>query len=67
MIKYRWYEAELYKGALPRWERFNHIENKKNAVLVFFTWRQRKKQNYFNSIFYKRIDKFFTILQIITL
>ena len=33
-IKHGWNESQLYKGALARWERFNHIENKRNAILT---------------------------------
>ena len=58
-VRHGWNETQLYKGALARWERFNHIKNKRDAILIFFTWRKIKKKNFLSSTFYKKIMSYY--------
>ena len=59
-LKHGWKENQLYKVGLPRWERFNHIQNQHNAILIMFTWRYMRKKQFLKSTFYKRIDELFS-------
>ena len=59
-IKHGWNSRQLYKGSLARWERFNHIENKRNAILIFFTYRKIRKIDLLSSTFHKKIRNLFS-------
>jgi CDP-glycerol glycerophosphotransferase (TagB/SpsB family) len=71
-IKYGWNSKDIIKLNLPKWDRFNDINNSKsnlnntinnnNSILIMFTWREviRNKQissQYFNNIFNLILNK----------
>ena len=59
-LKHGWKKNQLYKAGLARWERFNHLKNQSDAILIMFTWRHLKKEEYFKSMYYKKIDELLT-------
>ena len=59
-LKHGWNESQLYKAGLARWERFNHIINHYDSILIMFTWRHMNKKEYFKSVYFKKIDELFT-------
>ena len=53
--KYGWREEQFIKTPLPRWDLLPQKSAKNKKILIMFTWRHMKKENFDNSIYKKRV------------
>jgi len=53
--KYGWSEDQFIKSPLPRWDLLPQKSAKKKKILIMFTWRHMKKENFEKSIYKRRI------------
>ena len=62
-IKHGWEEKNLIKFNLPRWEKYNHLDNfivnnkniTSNSIFIMFTWREIKKNGRMSFYYFKNI------------
>ena len=62
-IKHGWEEKNLIKFNLPRWEKYNHLDNfivnnkniTSNSIFIMFTWREIKKNGTMSFYYFKNI------------
>ena len=62
-IKHGWEEKNLIKFNLPRWEKYNHLDNSivnnknitSNSIFIMFTWREIKKNGTMSFYYFKNI------------
>ena len=58
---YGWTEENIIKINLPRWDKYNNLDEKKktnhfnNSIFIMFTWRQIVANNTISNDYFKNI------------
>ena len=59
---YGWKDKNIIKMNLPRWDKYNNIENNKKEkrnknIFIMFTWRQMKKKKGISKLYFENINR----------